>query len=75
MRKAPKNSFMLKLLNYGSHQEYLNINSFLNREALAKTRSASCKLAVVTGKWDKVSLELSLVYTRDNNILLNLVSA
>ena len=37
--------------------------------------NSACKLAAVTGKWDKFPLELWLVYTRDNNILLNFVSA
>ena len=45
------------LIIYFQHKKYLNINNFVNRVAIAKMRLTSCKLAVVTGKWNKLPLE------------------
>ena len=40
-----------------NRQKYLNINNFINRVSIVKIRYAPCKLALVTGRWNKVLVE------------------
>ena len=44
-----------------NRQQYLNIIIFVNRISIGKVRSASCKLAVVTGKWNTFPQKTELI--------------
>ena len=51
-------SYLFEIFKFNSSgQNYLNIQHFVNRVAITKIRSASCKFAVVTENWDKVHLK------------------
>ena len=40
-----------------SIEKYLYLKNVENRIAIAKIRIGSCKIAILTGKWSKISFE------------------